>query len=210
MDEITVLVDADNKVARSVLQAKLNRLKERGLMDAGVVLVQNGGMLQGYLGQAELEFGLNVLGKIAQGVGEGEEGDGGRVRVLGENVDIDDADPAVHQTGETDPENGNEGPKQIHVHFPTKPPSPPSPPSPSPSSTASSNDNAELDLTPFVDRTPLSLCETTPMEYAIELFGKMGLKHLMITQEGTGRLVGVCLKKRVLGYVEGLKEGGED
>ena len=66
--------------------------------------------------------------------------------------------------------------------------------------------SGELDLTSFVDRTPLSMSESSPMEYAVEAFGKLGLRHLMITEEGTGKLVGVCLKKRLLSYLEGLCE----
>lgn len=46
-DEITVVVPKSNKVSRSVLETKLEQLKARGLMDAGLVLVQNGNMLQG-------------------------------------------------------------------------------------------------------------------------------------------------------------------
>ncbi|KAK3051697.1 hypothetical protein LTR53_020519, partial [Teratosphaeriaceae sp. CCFEE 6253] len=64
MEEITVLVPASNKVPRRVLEEKLEKLRARGLMDAGLVLVQNGGMLQGYLAEGEIEFGLNELGRL--------------------------------------------------------------------------------------------------------------------------------------------------
>ena len=70
--------------------------------------------------------------------------------------------------------------------------------------------SGDLDLSSFVDRTPISLSDKTPMEYAIECFGKLGLRHLMITEEGTGKLKGVCLKKRVIQYIEGLHDGGHD
>ncbi|KAF1968383.1 Clc chloride channel [Bimuria novae-zelandiae CBS 107.79] len=68
----------------------------------------------------------------------------------------------------------------------------------------------EADLTPFVDRTPLSICARAPLEYAVEMFSKLGLKYLCVTEEGTGSLVGVIIKKRLVGYLEQLKEGGHD
>ena len=81
MDEITVDVPSSNKVSRVILQKKLDQLKGRGLMDAGLVLVQNNGMLQGYLGEGELEFGLTSLGTLYESdaevrlLGDTEEGD---------------------------------------------------------------------------------------------------------------------------------------
>ncbi|KAF9640365.1 Chloride channel voltage gated [Lasiodiplodia theobromae] len=48
MQEITVEVPLSNTVPKVVLEHKLTRLHNRGLMDAGLALVQNG-MLQGYL-----------------------------------------------------------------------------------------------------------------------------------------------------------------
>lgn len=143
MDEIMVTVPAHNKVPRKLLEQKLDQLKSRGLMDAGLVLVQNNGMLQGYLAESELEFGLNELGQIFEADVE--------VRLLG------------HAEG------------------------------------------GEFDLSHFVDRTPLAVTATAPLEYAVEMFGKLGLRYLMVTEEGSGRLVGVIIKKRLVGYLDGLK-----
>lgn len=142
MEDITVNVLKDNKVPRRLLAQKLDKLKERGLLDAGLVLVQDG-MLQGYLAEGELDFGLTNLG----GVWDSSD----RVRLLG---------------------LAEEG---------------------------------EADLSSFVDRTPLSICAKAPMEYAIEMFGKLGLRHLCVVEEGTGKLVGVILKKRLVVWLEGLK-----
>ena len=130
MDDITVHVPENNKVSRKILAEKLEKLKERGLMDAGLVLVQND-MLQGYLAEGELEFGLTKLGEVWD--------DSCEVRLLGQA------------------------------------------------------DEEEFDLTSFVDRTPLSICAMAPMEYAIEMFGKLGLRHLCVTEEGSGKLVGVSV-----------------
>ena len=142
MKDITVDVPKDNMVPRRVLETKLDKLKERGLLDAGLVLVQDG-MLQGYLAEGELDFGLTNLG----GVWDSSE----RVRLLG---------------------LAEEG---------------------------------EFDLCNFVDRTPLSICAKAPMEYAVEMFGKLGLRYLCVVEEGTGKLVGVILKKRLVVWLEGLK-----
>ena len=141
MQEITVDVPKDNIVSRFLLEQKLDQLKSRGLMDAGLVLVQDG-LLQGYLAEGELDFGLNELGEMY---------DAHRVRLLGD---------------------AQEG---------------------------------EFDMSMFVDRTPLTICAKAPMEYAVEMFGKLGLRYLCVVEEGTGKLVGVILKKRLVVWLEGLK-----
>ena len=104
-----------------------------------------GGMLQGYIAEGELEFGLTQLGAIYA------------------------ADAEVRLLGDTRAEG-------------------------------------EFDLSGFVDRTLLSVCAKAPLEYAVELFGKLGLRHLCVTEEGTGRLIGVVIKKRLVSFLEMLKE----
>lgn len=143
MKEITVVVPPSNKVPRRILHQKLSQLLARGLLDAGLVLVQNG-ILQGYIAEGELEFGLNEVGALY--------GEDAEVRVLGDA------------------------------------------------------DEGDFDITMFVDRTPLTICEKAPMEYAVEMFGKLGLRHLCITEEGTGKLVGVVIKKRLVAYLESIQE----
>ena len=63
----------------------------------------------------------------------------------------------------------------------------------------------ELDLSQFVDRTPLSICAKAPMEYAVEMFGKLGLRHLCVTEEGRGMLVGVIINTRLVVWLESWK-----
>ncbi|CAA9958445.1 Chloride channel protein [Pyrenophora teres f. maculata] len=160
MDEITVHVPTSNKVEVHMLRGKLNTLKERGLMDAGLVLVQDHGgvpILQGYISQAELEFGLTKLVPDMLRIQ-----DEILVRLLGHQID-DGVSPQ----------------------------------------------SLEVDLTPFVDRTPLTICAKAPLEYAVEMFSKLGLRYLMVTEEGTGQLVGVVIKKRLVGYLEQLREHGQ-
>lgn len=144
MDEITVEVPSSNRVARRTLQQKSDQLRARGLMDAGLVLVQNGGLLQGYLAQSELDFGLERLQYL------------------------DDDDLQVRLLGEAQAE--------------------------------------EPDMSHYVDRSPLTISAIAPLEYAVEMFGKLGLRHLMVTEEGTSRLVGVIIKKRLVAYLDHLKE----
>ena len=142
MQDITVDVPKDNKISKRVLEDKLEKLKERGLMDAGLVLIQDG-MLQGYLAEGELDFGLNTLGMHWDL--------SSRIRLLGE---------------------AEEG---------------------------------DLDLSMFVDRTPLTICAKAPMEYLVEMFGKLGLRYVCVVEEGSGRLVGVIIKKRLVVWLESLK-----
>ena len=132
MKEITIDLK-HTKVPRKVLEEKLAQLQRRGLMDAGLVLVQDG-MLQGYLAQGELEFGLGL--------------------------ELDDEVELTREGG----------------------------------------------LSSFVDHTPLTVAANAPMEYVVEMFGKLGLRYLCIVEEGTGRLVGVIIKKRLVMWLEGLKE----
>ena len=146
MREITVHVPLDNLVSRALLEEKLQKLKGRGLMDAGLVLVQNE-MLQGYIAEGELEFGLNDLGKKAYP-------DSRQVRLLGQKTD---------------------------------------------------EDEDEFDLSAFVNRTPLTINAKAPMEYAVEMFGKLGISYLCVLEEGSGRVVGVIIKKRMVSWLEGLK-----
>ena len=142
MIEITVHLPTDGRVPRKLLAEKLSLLKRRGLVDAGLVLVSNG-MLQGYLAEGELDFGLTELGKTAE-VSSGEE----LVCLTQEAV------------------------------------------------------NGELDLSHFVDRTPLTLSASAPIEYLVEMFGKLGLRYLCITEEGSGKLLGVVIKKRLVLWLE--------
>ena len=53
------------------------------------------------------------------------------------------------------------------------------------------DDENELDLSPFVDRTPLTICASAPIEYAVEMFGQLGLRHLCVVEEGSSKLIGV-------------------
>ena len=135
MREITVDVGQMFKVPKSLLKTKLSQLKARGLMDAGLVLVDSNHMLHGYLAEGELDF-------------------------------------AIHQEGllqDDQPVDLLEGP-----------------------------------LSTFVDRTPLTISAKAPMEYAVEMFGKLGLRHIIVVEEGSSKVVGVVIKKRLVLYLEGL------
>lgn len=135
MREITLNVGTRFQTSKNLLALKLSQLKARGLMDAGLVLVDEKGMLHGYLAQGELEFAVET-----EGVLNGDE-----------------------------PFDLLAGP-----------------------------------LSAFVDTTPLTICAKAPMEYAVEMFGKLGLRHIIVTEEGSGKVCGVIIKKRLVLYLEGL------
>ncbi len=135
MREITVDIGPHCKVPKALLKTKLSQLKARGLMDAGLVLVDSNHMLHGYLAEGELDFTMRQDGLLKDD----------------EAVDL------------------LEGP-----------------------------------LSAFVDRTPLTISAKAPMEYAVEMFGKLGLRYLIIVEEGSSKVLGVIIKKRLVLYLEGL------
>lgn len=143
MDEITLIVPADGRVPLTVLRKKLRRLYERGLMDAGLVLVNDAGILQGYLAQGELDLGLVDIGHSYS-----SEAD---ARLSG----------------------------KLHA--------------------------GELDMSRFIDYTPISISARAPLEYALEMFGTLGLRYLMITEDESGRLIGVAIRKRLVAFVDRMK-----
>jgi len=135
MREITLDIGHEGKVPKQLLKTKLDQLHARGLMDAGLVLVDKHHMLYGYLAEGELDFALNDDSVLPDG----------------ELVDL------------------IEGP-----------------------------------LGNFIDRTPLTISAKAPMEYAVEMFGKLGLRHLIVVEEASGKVVGVIIKKRLVLYLESL------
>lgn len=158
VEDTMVEIREDNTVPRAILELKLDQLKERGLMDGGLVLVRNG-MLQGYINEEELDFGLAELGK--------DHSKDARVKLIGEKI----SRLSIERRDEEDQEGVNP---------------------------------EVLDLTSFVDATPFSAFDAAPLEYALECFTKLGLRRLIITEEGTSKVLGVIIKKRMLAYLESL------
>ncbi|KAI3400115.1 hypothetical protein diail_4346 [Diaporthe ilicicola] len=144
MEEITVHIEPNGTVSRHLLHKKLAQLKSRGLMDAGLVLVNEHGICHGYLPEVELEYALKFK-EHADGANEGRTG-------YDEMVDL--------------------------VSGP---------------------------ISDFVNRTPLTITSTAPVEYAVEMFGKLGLRYLVIVEEDTARVLGVVIKKRLVKYLDGLR-----
>lgn len=75
--------------------------------------------------------------------------------------------------------------------------------------TASSSSDAEVDLSKFVDPTPLTVHPRLPLETVMELFKKMGPRAILI--EYRGRLTGLVTVKDCLKYqfkVEAAGHGG--
>ncbi|KAK4442701.1 H(+)/Cl(-) exchange transporter [Podospora aff. communis PSN243] len=61
-------------------------------------------------------------------------------------------------------------------------------------------------LAPFVDRSPLTLNATAPLEMVVEMFYQLGLRHVVIVEEGSSRVLGVVLKQQLVLYLEHLRE----
>uniref|UniRef100_A0A914PVA3 CBS domain-containing protein n=1 Tax=Panagrolaimus davidi TaxID=227884 RepID=A0A914PVA3_9BILA len=61
---------------------------------------------------------------------------------------------------------------------------------------------APLRLKKIVDLAPMTLSDQTPMEIVIDMFRKLGLRQILITQHG--KLQGVITKKDILRF---MKEG---
>lgn len=149
MEDITVHLGPDGKIGRGALWRKLAQLKERGLMDGGLVLVTEQGICHGYLPESELEFAL----------GREEDAYRGRAAIRGE------------RTEETD-----------HVDLVRGP------------------------ISEFVDRAPLTIPSKAPVAYAVEMFGKLGLRYLIVVQEDTAKVLGVVIKKRLVKYLDELRD----
>jgi chloride channel 3/4/5 len=71
-------------------------------------------------------------------------------------------------------------------------------------------DETEVDLMggvfgKLIDRNPLVISARAPVEYAVEMFGKLGLRYLVIVEEETARVLGVVIKKRLLNYLDPLE-----
>ena len=157
-------VEKDDRVARPVLEYKLNQLKKRGLLDGGIALTRDG-IVQGYICEEELDFGLAEIGKVYPF--------DCRVRLLGQKINRKN-----DFRDEEDRETSNGNPVGYGPN--------------------------ELDLSSFVNTTPVTMPDAAPLEYALECFARLGLRHLIVTEEGTGKLAGVIIKKRLLAYLESL------
>jgi chloride channel 3/4/5 len=55
----------------------------------------------------------------------------------------------------------------------------------------------EAPLPVFVEQNPLTICAKIPIEYTVKMFRKLGLRHLIMAEEGSSKVVGVIIKKRL-------------
>ncbi|KAK6217084.1 chloride channel (voltage gated) [Colletotrichum tabaci] len=135
MKEITLRTGREYRVRKDVLAEKLRKLKGRGLMDAGLVLVNASGLLFGYWPEVEIEYALQME---------------------------------------------DEGEEEIDVRSET--------------------------MTELIDRTPITVSAEAPMEYVLEMFGKLGPRYIIIVEPETAKVLGVVLKKRLLDFLDRVKE----
>ncbi|CAG8449251.1 8998_t:CDS:10 [Scutellospora calospora] len=62
---------------------------------------------------------------------------------------------------------------------------------------------AFIDFKPWMDQTPITISPKFPMEMTIELFKKMGLRYILVTQNG--QLLGLITKKDVLRHLSAIR-----
>ncbi|CVL07627.1 related to CLC chloride channel protein [Fusarium mangiferae] len=60
-------------------------------------------------------------------------------------------------------------------------------------------------LAEAIDRSPLTLPSKAPLEYAVELFGKLGISYLIVTEEDTAKVLGVVSTKQLIAFLDRLK-----
>ena len=60
-------------------------------------------------------------------------------------------------------------------------------------------------LAVFVDRSPLTINANAPLEMLVEMFYQLGLRHVVIVEEGSSRVLGVVLKQQFVLYLEHLR-----
>ncbi|KAK3376307.1 chloride channel [Lasiosphaeria ovina] len=60
-------------------------------------------------------------------------------------------------------------------------------------------------LSPFVDRSPLTVNAAAPLEMVVEMFYQLGLRHIVIVEEGTSTVLGVVLKQQLTMHLEHLR-----
>ncbi|GIX97510.1 hypothetical protein CDAR_517441 [Caerostris darwini] len=65
-------------------------------------------------------------------------------------------------------------------------------------------DVRSITLGRIVDMAPLTVTVQTPMETVIEMFCKLGLRQLLVTEHG--RLLGIITKKDVLNHIQEVEK----
>lgn len=60
-------------------------------------------------------------------------------------------------------------------------------------------------LAVFVDRSPLTINANAPLEMLVEMFYQLGLRHVVVVEEGSLRVLGVVLKQQLFYYLEHLR-----
>ncbi|KAF5971677.1 chloride channel protein [Fusarium bulbicola] len=60
-------------------------------------------------------------------------------------------------------------------------------------------------LAEAIDKSPLTLSSRAPLEYAVELFGKLGISYLVVTEEDTAKVLGAVSTKQLIAFLDRLK-----
>lgn len=67
--------------------------------------------------------------------------------------------------------------------------------------------DSPTDLSIFVDKAPITLTTSSPLELVQQMFTKLGVRYLIILHATDGTLKGVIFKKRWLAFLHSLDEG---
>ena len=57
-----------------------------------------------------------------------------------------------------------------------------------------------IDLSPYLDQSPIEIVKTTPMSRVLHSFKALGLRYMLVMQHG--QLVGIIKKKDLLEHIE--------
>lgn len=57
-------------------------------------------------------------------------------------------------------------------------------------------------LSAHIDRIPLSISPTAPLEYAVEVFGKLGVSDLVVVEDGSAKAMGMIFKRDLLAFLD--------
>ncbi|KAG6313508.1 hypothetical protein E4U44_002533 [Claviceps purpurea] len=138
MVKVMARLDANHRLSIVHFRESLLQLESRGLADLGLVMVNEQGVCQAHLPEANFQSVLRILDESEQaGLSELKIGSD-RIRHL-------------------------------------------------------------------IDPSPLCVSTGAPIEYAAEIFGKLGLSHLIVVDEETAKAVGVVGKKRLLKFLDSLE-----
>ncbi|OZJ04144.1 hypothetical protein BZG36_02843 [Bifiguratus adelaidae] len=179
-------INEDNTVA--ALRAKLDHMRSIGYAeDGGLPIVDENNVLVGYIACTELEHAVNQVCRRI----ELEEGDKWSImQGNGGDSQIRDACENRHCSFKRSFGSASLDQSDISEHLTEYPVT------------------MLTDFSQYVDQAPLTVNELASMELVLELFVKMGVRYVCVTN-AEGRYSGVIHKRRLLAYLNDAEEEEE-